>query len=57
MDRSDADHYSKAGPFKDPQDFLLAVMNDQMAPTDIRIEAAQALMPYFHTELGQEQGD
>lgn len=57
MSEPDAEHYSEAGPFKDPQDFLLAVMNDSLAPTDIRIEAAQALMPYFHTELGQEQGD
>jgi hypothetical protein len=48
MSDRDAVHFSLAGPFKDPKDFLLAVMNSQAAPTDIRIEAAQALMPYFH---------
>lgn len=52
-----ADQFSTSGPFADPKDFLLAVMNDRRAPTDIRIEAAQALMPYFHVELGQEQDD
>lgn len=57
MSEQDAEHYSKPGPFHDPKDFLLSVMNDHFAPTDIRIEAAQALMPYFHTELGQEQED
>jgi hypothetical protein len=57
MSEREVEHFSLAGPFKDPKDFLLAVMNDQAAPTDIRIEAAQALMPYFHMEQGQEQGD
>lgn len=37
-----------AGPLKDPKDFLLAVMNSQASLTDIRVEAAKALLPYFH---------
>lgn len=40
--------------YSDPKDFLLAVMNDQASPIDIRIEAAAALMPYFHTELSED---
>ena len=36
-----------SGYFSDPKSFLLAVMNDSSAPTDHRIEAAKALLPYF----------
>ncbi|HJW27433.1 MAG TPA: hypothetical protein VJ576_21250 [Rhodocyclaceae bacterium] len=36
------------GGFTDPQDFLLAVMNDPAASAGDRIEAAKALLPYFH---------
>lgn len=57
MSERDSDRYMSAGPFNDPKEFLLAVMNDLLAPTDIRIEAAQALMPYFHTELGPDQSE
>jgi len=46
-----------ARSYSDPKDFLMAVMNDQSAPADIRIEAAGALMPYFHVELSQEQNE
>ena len=43
--------------YGDPKDFLLAVMNDQASAIDIRIEAAAALMPYFHTELSEDPGE
>lgn len=35
------------GPFTDPKQFLLAVMNDPNASAQQRIEAAKALLPYF----------
>ncbi|MDU8357993.1 hypothetical protein [Pseudomonas syringae group sp. J309-1] len=57
MSEHSTDQISTSGPFADPKDFLLAVMNDRRSPTDIRIEAAQALMPYYHAELGQEKDD
>lgn len=34
--------------FSDPKAFLLAVMNDGAASANQRIEAAKALLPYFH---------
>lgn len=34
-----------AGPFSDPQQFLLAVMNDHSVALALRIEAARALLP------------
>lgn len=55
MNTKDEQHPQRA--FGDPKDFLLAVMNDQASPIDIRIEAAAALMPYFHTELSEDQGE
>jgi len=36
-------------PQDDPKDFLLALMNDPRARTEYRLEAAKALLPYFHT--------
>ncbi len=39
---------SLGSQFSDPRDFLLAVMNDAGASTEQRIEAAKALLPYFH---------
>ncbi|HJW02476.1 MAG TPA: hypothetical protein VJ548_04275 [Azospira sp.] len=36
------------GDFSDPKDFLLALMNDAAAPAAARVEAAKALLPYFH---------
>lgn len=35
------------GDFRDPQSFLLAVMNDPTATADQRIQAATVLLPYF----------
>jgi phage terminase small subunit len=43
--------------FSDPLDFLIAVMNDRLAPTDIRIDAAEALLPFFHVPLNAEQDE
>lgn len=37
-----------SGNFNDPKDFLLALMNDTSASAEQRIEAAKALLPYFH---------
>lgn len=37
--------------FADPREFLLAVMNDHRIATHLRIEAAQALLPYFSKPL------
>ncbi len=39
-----------AGAFTDPKTFLLAVMNDPAACVEHRIDAAKALLPYFHDE-------
>lgn len=39
--------------FKDPKDFLLAAMNDQMTEPRLRITAAQTLMPFMHQKLGE----
>jgi len=36
------------GVYSDPMDYLLAVMNDQAVPFADRLDAATALMPYFH---------
>lgn len=41
---------SPGGGFTDPKQFLLAVMNDPAACAEHRIEAAKALLPYFHKE-------
>ena len=38
---------------KDPQAFLLAVMNDPGSDAKLRIDAAKALMPYMHKRLGE----
>jgi hypothetical protein len=42
---------SLQGPFADPKQFLLAVMNDASASPQLRIEAAKALLPYFEKAL------
>lgn len=44
---------SVGGPFTDPRDFLLAVMNDAYAAPEVRVSAATALLPFFH-QLGPE---
>lgn len=36
-----------AGPYDNPRDFLLALMNDPRALPEHRLEAAKALLPYF----------
>lgn len=36
------------GPFSDPKTFLFTVMNDPSANVGDRIQAAEALLPYFH---------
>ncbi len=37
--------------FIDPINFLLAVMNDPTAAAADRLDAATALMPYFHESI------
>lgn len=48
---SPASALSLQGPFADPKQFLLAVMNDPSASPLQRIEAAKALLPYFEKAL------
>lgn len=43
--------------FGDPMEFLLATMNDKSLEAADRIEAAAALMPYFHESLNAPPGD
>ena len=38
---------------RDPRDFLLAAMNDMELEPRQRLEAAKALMPFFHKRLGE----
>ncbi|EHK7470164.1 hypothetical protein VQU87_003486 [Escherichia coli] len=35
----------------DPIDVLTEIMNDKQQPTEIRLQAAAVLMPYFHETL------
>lgn len=42
-----------AGSFKDPKDFLAAVMNDIAEDPKLRIDAAKTLMPYVHAKKGE----
>lgn len=37
--------------YEDPMDFLMAVMNGDVYSTADKIDAAAALMPYFHEEI------
>ncbi|MBJ9687508.1 terminase small subunit [Burkholderia vietnamiensis] len=39
--------------YKDPKDFLLAAMNDQLTEPKLRIDAAKSLMPFMHQKLGE----
>lgn len=41
-----ATHAALAGPYQDPQRFLLDVMNDPTVALSLRIEAAKALLPH-----------
>jgi len=43
--------------FSDPLEFLLAMMNDQSLSAADRIEAANALLPYFHESLNPIEDD
>jgi hypothetical protein len=43
-------HASLAGPYQDPQRFLLDVMNDTGVALALRIEAAKALLPFTRDE-------
>ncbi|MGY4832214.1 terminase small subunit [Burkholderia pyrrocinia] len=40
--------------FKDPMDFLLAVMNDQESEQKVRVQAAISLMPFKHAKKGEQ---
>lgn len=35
----------------DPIDVLMEIMNDEQQPAELRLQAASALMPYFHETL------
>lgn len=39
--------------YKDPKDFLMAVMNDPESDIKTRSEAAKALMPFIHQKKGE----
>lgn len=39
--------------YKDPKDFLMAVMNDVESDMKTRSEAAKALMPFIHQRKGE----
>ena len=39
--------------YKDPKDFLMAVMNDVESDMKTRSEAAKALMPFVHQKKGE----
>ncbi|PRX26839.1 hypothetical protein B0G75_117123 [Paraburkholderia sp. BL18I3N2] len=41
----------------DPREFLLAVMNNDAIDMSARIEAADALMPYYHERLAAEDDE
>ena len=38
---------------KDPQTFLMALMNDIEADVKVRADAAKALLPFMHQKLGE----
>lgn len=39
--------------FDDPLEFLKAVMNDVNEETDVRKDAAKAMLPYLHPKKGE----
>ncbi|MFC0399237.1 hypothetical protein [Paraburkholderia rhizosphaerae] len=41
----------------DPKEFLLSVMNNTGIAVEDRVEAAQALMPYYHERLASEDDE
>lgn len=44
--------YLEVAPDKDPLTFLTNVMTDNEAEIKARIDAAKALMPFFHGRIG-----
>jgi phage terminase small subunit len=42
-----------AGSDQDPKQFLLNVMNDDLADPRLRMDAAKALLPFVHQKLGE----
>lgn len=45
------------GTERDPATFIAEVMIDNMAPMDMRMDAAKALLPYVHKRLPLEKDD
>ncbi len=41
------------GGDQDPKQFLLNVMNDDLADPRLRMDAAKALLPFVHQKLGE----
>ncbi|MFS7244788.1 terminase small subunit [Rahnella inusitata] len=41
------------GDFDDPLDFLKSIMNDRSEGTDVRKDAAKAMLPYVHAKKGE----
>jgi phage terminase small subunit len=42
-----------SGNFDDPLEFLKSVMNDLTEDTDVRKDAAKAMLPYIHPKKGE----
>lgn len=42
-----------SGTFEDPLEFLKSVMNDITEETDVRKDAAKAMLPYIHPKKGE----
>ncbi|OAT18006.1 phage terminase small subunit [Buttiauxella gaviniae ATCC 51604] len=42
-----------SGKFEDPLEFLKSVMNDLTEETDVRKDAAKAMLPYIHPKKGE----
>ncbi|WP_455424912.1 terminase small subunit [Dryocola sp. LX212] len=42
-----------SGNFDDPLEFLKSVMNDLSEDTDVRKDAAKAMLPYIHPKKGE----
>ncbi|MGF6974907.1 hypothetical protein QFZ94_003357 [Paraburkholderia sp. JPY465] len=55
MDQRHLAAWRAVAPADDPKAFLLSVMNNAELDPASRIEAAQALMPYYHPPLAAEE--
>lgn len=44
-----------AHKYEDPMDFLTDIMNDDDAPTDLRMKVALALMPFKHSKKSTQK--